>query len=264
MTDFSRIQQVVIDLDGVIIHRDSIIDGAQKAILKIGNIFPNIYFLTNSSLATSAQICDKLNGLGIKVNIKYVLSSASAVLRYCLNKNIKNIYLIAEDNIHDEFEKNDIRTDCVGKSSQAVVVLLTKHFKYKHISDSLACFQKNNNCLFVVANQDRNYPVNKDVYDPGCGALVSAVSYAADRSVDIVIGKPNPKILNLLLMSDNIPNESVMIIGDSIESDIDLAINSNQIGIYINNMNKLTSYNYNIESHQTLYDFSEYLELNNS
>jgi HAD superfamily hydrolase (TIGR01450 family) len=252
MGNLSSAERIVLDIDGVIFHGDKLIDGAREAICRIMSKFTNTYFLSNSSLTTSNQLCRKLNKHGIDIDVEYVLTSASAVIQFCLRKKIKNIYLIAEKAIHKEFKKNKINTDCVGKSSEAVVVLLNRDFEYKHIIDSISCLIDNPNCLFIAANQDRNYPISDDVYHPGCGALVSAVSYASKRSVDFFIGKPNPRILNVLLGINDVPQNSVAIVGDSLESDIGLAINSNQIGVYIGNSKN----DRDIITYPSLYDFS--------
>ncbi len=139
MGNLSSAERIVLDIDGVIFHGDKLIDGAREAICRIMSKFTNTYFLSNSSLTTSNQLCRKLNKHGIDIDVEYVLTSASAVIQFCLRKKIKNIYLIAEKAIHKEFKKNKINTDCVGKSSEAVVVLLNRDFEYKHIIDSEVC-----------------------------------------------------------------------------------------------------------------------------
>jgi len=252
MANLSSAEHIVLDVDGVIFHGKNLISGSREAIATIQNEFTNTYFLTNSSLTTSDQLCSKLNKHGIDVSVENVLTSASAVIEFCLRKKIKDIYLIAEETIHKEFIRNKINTACIGKTTQAVVILLNRYFEYKHIAESISCLINNHNCLFIAANNDRNYPISDDVYHPGCGALVNAVSYASNRSVDYIIGKPNPDILKILLSSDDIPKNSVVIVGDSIESDIALSVNSNQIGFYINSSGCNTS----VTTYPSLYEFS--------
>jgi len=64
--------------------------------------------------------------------------------------------------------------------------------------------------------------------------MVGAISAATDRKPDFVVGKPNPYILNKIAEDFNIESNQIVVVGDSYESDIQMALNNRNNAILIN------------------------------
>ena len=68
---------------------------------------------------------------------------------------------------------------------------------------------------------------------PGCGAMVGSIIASADKRPDFVVGKPNTYILSNISKAFGVKNHEIMVVGDSYESDIRMAINYNSKAILI-------------------------------
>ena len=62
------------------------------------------------------------------------------------------------------------------------------------------------------------------------GAIVSSTN----KRPDFVVGKPNTYILSKIAKAFEVKNYEILVVGDSYESDIQMAINYNSKGILIN------------------------------
>ena len=72
--------------------------------------------------------------------------------------------------------------------------------------------------LFVGTNPDKSFPV-EDGTAPGNGAIIAALEAASSQTATC-IGKPNSIMFQLAIKRFNMPNESIAMIGDRLETDI--------------------------------------------
>lgn len=59
---------------------------------------------------------------------------------------------------------------------------------------------------------------------PGCGPGVAAVENALGRAADVVVGKPSVFMMELIAADWAVSNDEILVIGDSLESDIGMAV----------------------------------------
>ena len=69
---------------------------------------------------------------------------------------------------------------------------------------------------------------------PACGAMVGAIVSSTNKRPDYVVGKPNTYILSKIAQAFKVKNYEIVVVGDSYESDIQMAINFNSKGILVN------------------------------
>ncbi|HNX91849.1 MAG TPA: HAD hydrolase-like protein, partial [Candidatus Omnitrophota bacterium] len=77
---------------------------------------------------------------------------------------------------------------------------------------------------FIACNEDARFPVGDGMYRPGCGAMVGAIAAASGKKPDFVVGKPNTYILSRISGDFCVRNDEIMVVGDSYESDIAMAL----------------------------------------
>ena len=90
----------------------------------------------------------------------------------------------------------------------------------------------------IACNRDRVFPKEGGELFPGCGAMVSSVEYCANRTVDLVVGKPNTIMFEHIMESLSLEKDEILVIGDSLESDIKMAETAGAPFIYINDDRK--------------------------
>jgi len=69
---------------------------------------------------------------------------------------------------------------------------------------------------------------------PACGAMVGAISSSANKKPDYIVGKPNTYILSKIAETYGVKHYEIIVVGDSLKSDIQMALNYNSKGILIN------------------------------
>ncbi len=217
------------DLDGTLYFGGNAADGAVNIINYLREKY-KIVFFTNNSSKTVSQIHEKLNILGISCSINEVYTSSSATAAYLKESRIDKIYVIGSQGLCDELQNVGLRTVDVNKAEN-LVVGLDFEFSYNKIADALSVLLKGGK--FIACNEDHFFPIGENKQLPGCGAMVGAISAAAGRKPDFVIGKPNTYILSKISEDFNVKHNEIAVVGDSYESDIQMALNYNSKAILI-------------------------------
>ena len=72
---------------------------------------------------------------------------------------------------------------------------------------------------FVATNADASYP-DTFGFVPGGGSLVAALQTGSSRKPDIIAGKPNTSLLDLIETATGIQRDRTCMIGDRLDTDI--------------------------------------------
>lgn len=210
----------VFDLDGTIYLGDTLVDNANAVICAIRQKSEAIFFVTNNSAKSRTEIYEKLIRMGIDIKLDEVITSGYAIAKYLTEHNLRNIYCIGTNSLKNElknqgisFSKNNIENVIVGYNKDFCLDDLTELLNLKLAK----------NTKLIAANKERTYPSENKQILAGAGSIVSAVEYALDKTTDVVIGKPNKIMLELILKGFNFSPNEVCVIGDSFDSDIKMA-----------------------------------------
>lgn len=210
------------DLDGTIYIGDELIDGVIETLsyLKEKNI--RVFFFTNNSGKSREDIHRKLEQMNLQPERQAVYNSAYATSIYLKQNHFKKVYCCGASGLKYEITRHSITCVSEKEHPQAVVVGLDHSFDYVKMTAALNLLQ-NKDCRFIVCNKDRNYPVENSWLMPGCGAIVAAIEHAADRQADVIIGKPETFMLDLLCGDWHLQSMEILVVGDTFDSDIAMA-----------------------------------------
>ncbi|NTU69604.1 HAD-IIA family hydrolase [bacterium] len=214
------IKALAFDLDGTLYFGHEAVDGAVEtlSLLEKAN-FKTVYF-TNNSAKTVKQIKAKLCSLGFSANEKNTYTASNACSRYLEQKGYSSVYLIGSDDFRNDLISRDIKV-VEPERAEAVVVGLDFCISYQRIADALYAIR--NGADLIVANVDPSYPVENGRRLPGCGAMVGALVGASGHQPDFIVGKPNTYMLELICLDLGVGSNEICVIGDSVESDIEMA-----------------------------------------
>ena len=226
----SNIKLFVLDLDGILCIGNNIIPNAVELVSYLRKNYKVVFF-SNTSGKTSFQVCEKLNRLGINCIKEEVFTASSSTALYLKENNIDNVFVIGSNDFKDEIKSQGISIIQNALADNLVVGLDTK-FNYRKIDIALSILLKGGK--FIVCNEDRYYPIENYKYLPGCGAMVGSISSIANRKPDFIVGKPNIYVLEKISEMYKITNKEMVVVGDSYESDIQMALNYNCKSIFIN------------------------------
>jgi NagD protein len=96
-----------------------------------------------------------------------------------------------------------------------------------------ACWWVQQGLPYIATNPDRVCPTNQPTVLVDCGSICACIEHAVGRQPDVVIGKPDPRMLAGILQRYNIQPDEVAIVGDRISTDIAMARNTRSLGILV-------------------------------
>lgn len=213
---------VIFDLDGTVYNGDEAIPGAVEVIQQLQHNNVRVVFLTNNSAKSSKRIYDKIKSLGIQCLEEDVWTSGKAAGEYLLQIKAKKVFVTGTDELRRDIEKLGIQ---VVKPDEASCLIIGFNPKatYKDCSDAVTAAL--HATLILACNKEKVYPEKNGKLVPGCGAMVAAVEWCSNKKVDKIIGKPNVDLLKTIMKHYAVTEKETLMVGDSIESDIEMAHN---------------------------------------
>jgi len=221
MTDIPcNIKLFAFDLDGTLYVGENEVDGAARLVERLRKKY-KIAFFTNGSARTVGEVHKKLERLGFRCEPAEIYTSSSATVQYLKEQGIDNLYVVGSESFRRELENGGLRI-ADDSSAMNLVVGLDSSFNYEKIAIALAVLRKGGK--FITCNTDSAFPVGPDKYMPGCGAMVGAISASAKKGPDFIVGKPNTYILSKIAEDYKVEHDEIIVVGDSYESDILMAL----------------------------------------
>lgn len=217
ITDFDT---VLFDLDGTLYMGKERVPGANRLVDLFRNLNKKIFFTTNNSTKTRMQIYERLVKFGIRANLEEVLTSGYIAADYAIRTNMKDIYIFGSTNLIHEFESLNI---VVNQNIDAENLLIgyDPNMTYE---DLVRAVQVAINAKCIIAcNKERVYPGDNGLLFPGCGAMTASVEWCSKKQCDLVIGKPNTMMIEFIEHHYSIDRKKVLVIGDTLESDVEMA-----------------------------------------
>lgn len=221
MTMASAVKAFAFDLDGTIYVGDKILDGAADLICYIQNKGMKVFYFTNSSTKTRQQIHKKLIGMGLTPLIDEIYTSAYATAVYVAGVPYSSVACVGNGNLEDELKSCGIKVTTDIAAAEALIIGLDTFFNYSKLAELMPF--RDSSCPIIACNRDSSFPVENGNFMPGCGPIVAAVEDALGRRVARVVGKPDTYIMKLVERDWGVNNTDIIIVGDSYESDIEMA-----------------------------------------
>lgn len=217
--DLSRLARArcfLFDMDGTIYLGGKLINGAKKFLDHLTRDgFPH-YFLTNNSSRSRKDYVHKLYGLGLDVPAEQVFSSGEATAIYLKKQQPgARIYLVGTPSLAEEFERFGFElTD--ENPDYAVLGFDTSltYEKLHKLCDLVAAGKP-----YVATHPDINCPTETG-FMPDIGAMMALVETSTGRAPDVIVGKPNPPIIEALLEKTGFSVDELVMVGDRLYTDI--------------------------------------------
>ncbi|NIM05579.1 MAG: HAD-IIA family hydrolase [Armatimonadetes bacterium] len=214
------ITTVVFDLDGVVYRGHTLLPGARKTIAWLRKQGRRVFFLTNNSTLTRTEYVRRLEEFGIPCKKADVYSSAYACALY-LRENggaSPRALVVGEGGLSAELRRVgvDVVRELSGRQVDYVVVGMDRKINYRKLVDAHSAIRQG--AKFIASNCDPIYPTEDGVI-PGGGTIVAAIQ-TATQTKPLVIGKPSPYILKILLHKEDIKPKRALLLGDRLDTDV--------------------------------------------
>ncbi|CAG9319415.1 unnamed protein product [Blepharisma stoltei] len=241
--DVDRYDVFIFDCDGVLWKGPSSIAGSFESLQRLHSLGKKLYFLTNNSSKTPEDLLSQLGSYGYQASPSQIYCSGISTALYLKinHPDIKKLYLIGSDQFRSmllryDFEiihhldiepallaaPEDITRFAENTPVDAIIVGWDVRFTYT--AGALGSVYIQNGAKFIASNSDAYFPMGKGRDRPGCGAIVGFLEIATNKKAEIV-AKPKTFILDMIMEESKVPKEKVVMVGDSMETDIRMAFN---------------------------------------
>jgi len=210
----------VLDLDGTVYRGDAALPGAAEAIGRLRAAGVRPLFFSNNPTKSRAEYAERLGGMGIEAAPGEILSAGTVTTRYLAAEHADDpVFLIGDEGLERQLEAAGIDLVDDATEAAALVVSWSRTFGY---GDMLAGYRAlEAGATFYGTDPDRLIPAAEGMV-PGSGAIINAVGGTADRTPELVFGKPSAEAQRAALEALSVPAERCVVVGDRPDTDIEL------------------------------------------
>lgn len=220
MIALDKTKTYLIDLDGTMYRGNQVIAKAVTFIQLLQKHHVSYVFVTNNATRTRKQNLAHMEHLGFSgIKEADFFTSATAAVSYMKkHSNEHYVYAVGEQGLFEAIGEGGYEID--KHKAKLVFVGLARDMDYQSYSEA-ARILRQNHALLIGTNQDRRIPEG-DSFSIGNGAIVEMLRYASEAET-ILIGKPNPPMMEEVLAYVGKSKEECIVIGDNLETDIAFA-----------------------------------------
>jgi 4-nitrophenyl phosphatase len=214
--DLSSLCALILDMDGVLYRGETPVAGASDFLAWLAARGIPFLLVTNNSTLDPEAYQAKLARMGIAVPAAQILTSGIATADY-LARNFSaqaRVYMVGESGLEHALRSRGFTL--TSQDPDAVVVGMDRGLTYDKLRAATLAIRAG--ARFIATNPDRTLPTEAGLV-PGAGAIVAAIAAATDRT-PVVIGKPEPPLLEAALAQLGRPRACTALVGDRLETDI--------------------------------------------
>jgi 4-nitrophenyl phosphatase len=210
------LRALLVDLDGVVYRGDTVLPGALELFAYLRARRLPFVLLTNNSTLTPRQYQAKLRGLGIRVAVDELLTSAQATALYLVETADPGarVLVLGERGLRQALTEAGFTL--AEEDGEYVVVGLDRTLTYRRLA--AACRAVSRGAMFLGPNPDVALPTEGG-FVPGAGALHAAIT-ACTGVRPRIIGKPAPTMLEQALRRLGVAPADAAMVGDSLATDV--------------------------------------------
>lgn len=229
------LKHVALDMDGTIYNGSTLFPFTIPFLNKLKEMGIGYSFLTNNPSKNTADYLNHLAKMGIEATKEEMYTSAQATIEYIKvhYPKVKRLFILGTPSMIKEFELNGFESvaDDPNDVPDMLVVGFDMSLEYSRLCR--ATWWASQNLPFIATNPDRVCPTDKPVILVDCGSILACIEYASGRKPDVIIGKPDPRMLDGILERYNLKPSEVAMIGDRIYTDVRMAYNAKAVGVLV-------------------------------
>jgi NagD protein len=217
----------LIDMDGVIYRENQLIPGAKDFVEALIGTGAPFIFLTNNSAPSPEDLSVRLGHLGIpSLSPRHFYTSALNTADFLSETHPAcTVFVIGEGGLLTALHEHKIPNDAIQPS---YVVVGEGAASLEKLAKAHLFIEKG--ARLLATNPDNWCPVSPEATRPGAGATAAFLEASTGRRA-YFLGKPNGYMFHrarrkLNEMAGGLPLEQIIVIGDTMETDIRGAVES--------------------------------------
>ena len=218
MKDF---RAYLLDLDGVVYRGERVLPCARALLDWLAATDRHALYLSNNSLQTPDEVAAKLARLGLPQPKGRVLTAGWAACQAIAERYPgARVFVLGMPSVVAMAERAGLRavwqSDEEGPTPDVVLAALDRTLTYPRLRRALQAILRG--AAFYAVNRDPRLPV-EDGFEPGTGAITTALEYASGLRAQI-IGKPAPGIVLQAMHQLGATPAETLLVGDGLDLDI--------------------------------------------
>jgi 5'-nucleotidase len=205
----------LMDMDGVLVHEEHLIPGADKLIDELRAKDIRFLVLTNNSIYTPRDLRARLNRTGLDVPEQSIWTSALATATFLETQRPEgSAFVIGEAGLTTAL--HEIGYVLTDRDPDYVVLGETRTYSFTAITNAIRLVERG--ARFIATNPDATGPTREGSL-PATGSVAALIERATGKS-PYFVGKPNPLMMRSALRSVGAHSESTLMIGDRMDTDV--------------------------------------------
>src|SRR6266496_2085653 len=194
----------LMDMDGVLVHEEHLIPGADKLLDELRAKEIKFLVLTNNSIYTPRDLRARLHRTGLDVPEDKIWTSALATARFLdTQRPDGSAFVIGEAGLTTAL--HEIGYVLTDRDPDYVVLGETRTYSFTAITTAIRLVEQG--ARFIATNPDATGPV-------------AALIEKATGHAPYFVGKPNPLMMRSALNTLGAHSESTLMIGDRMDTDV--------------------------------------------
>ncbi len=211
----------LIDLDGVLVHGNRLVPGANDFIDRLKEHGCKYLVLTNNPMFTPGDLAHRLQSIGLDVQKDQIYTSALATAHFLDTQQHKGkAFVIGESGLTEAL--HDVGYILTETDPDYMVLGDTYAYNFDRITKGVRHVTQG--AKFIATNPDPTGPSESGI-EPACGAMAALIERATGKSA-FFIGKPNPFMMRAALNHLGVHSEDTVMIGDRMDTDVLAGIQS--------------------------------------
>jgi 5'-nucleotidase len=215
MTSDHPIEAYLMDMDGVLVHEEQLIPGADQFVKRLQETGHPFLVLTNNSIYTPRDLAARLSLTGLQIPEEAIWTSALATAHFLDQQRPGGTaHVIGEAGLTTALHECGYVLS--ERSPDYVVLGETRSYSQESITRAIRLIERG--ARFIATNPDPTGPSPAGP-QPATGAVAALISKAT--GVDpYFVGKPNPLMMREALRSIGAHSETTVMIGDRMDTDV--------------------------------------------
>src|SRR3954447_1833290 len=205
----------LMDMDGVLVHEERAIPGADRFLARLRERGRPFLVLTNNSIYTRRDLAARLRASGLKVPEEAIWTSALATASFLEDQRPGgSAFVIGESGLTTALHAAGYTM--TERSPDYVILGETRTYSFERITRAIRLIL--GGARFIATNPDPTGPSGDGVL-PATGSVAALISRAT--GVDpYYVGKPNPLMMRSALNAIQAHSETTAMIGDRMDTDV--------------------------------------------
>jgi NagD protein len=205
----------LMDMDGVLVHEEQAIPGADAFIAKLVERGRPFLVLTNNSIYTARDLAARLTASGLSVPEQSIWTSALATAAFLQDQRPGgSAFVIGEAGLTTALHAAGYTL--TDRDPDYVVLGETRTYSFERITRAIRLIT--DGARFIATNPDATGP-SQDGPLPATGSVAALVTRATGVE-PYYVGKPNPLMMRSALNTLDAHSETTAMVGDRMDTDV--------------------------------------------